>query len=149
MLRFWPLQKYWQGKHCYMKFSESSSSPIRNPSTSAIGKVLAAMGYGGLMFFIGYIVYPATVTPSHAQQSAFVPVQTAKGVSSFQWVDKACRMWAPDGDIDVDQTCLVAQTVGGHFVVVPNRLNDVWTNEIANKKTADDKWLQRFFSAKK
>ena len=67
-------------------------------------------------------------------------------LAKFEWVDKRCRMWAPDGDIDVDQTCLVVQTVRGGLVVIPNEYNDDWLKEIGDPKTSENKWIQRFFS---
>jgi len=43
-------------------------------------------------------------------------------ISKFEWVDRGCRMWAADGDIDVDQTCLVIRTVRGGIVVIPTNI---------------------------
>ena len=71
---------------------------------------------------------------------------TLSDIAKFEWVDKRCRMWAPDGDIDVDQTCLVGKTVRGGLVVFPNQFNDEWMKEMAKPKTPTDKWIQRFFA---
>jgi hypothetical protein len=40
-------------------------------------------------------------------------------IAKLSWVNKRCRMWA-NGDIDIDQTCLVVRTVAGGLVVIPN-----------------------------
>jgi hypothetical protein len=71
---------------------------------------------------------------------------TLSDISKFEWVDKRCRMWAPDGDIDVDQTCLVVNTVRGGIVVIPNEYNDIWLKEMGDQKTSEGKWMQRFFA---
>lgn len=70
----------------------------------------------------------------------------SSAISKFEWVDKRCRMWAPDGDIDVDQTCLAVKTVKGGIVVIPNEYNDVWVKEMSDRKASGDKWIQRFFA---
>ncbi|MBZ5562094.1 MAG: hypothetical protein LAP13_06700 [Acidobacteriia bacterium] len=71
---------------------------------------------------------------------------TPSDISKLEWVDKRCRMWAPDGDVDVDQTCLAVKTVKGGVVVIPNEYNDVWVKEMSDRKTSGDKWIQRFLA---
>ncbi len=71
---------------------------------------------------------------------------TQLAISKFEWVDKRCRMWAPDGEIDVDQTCLVLKTVRGGALVIPNEYNDAWLKEMTDHKANEDKWIQRFFA---
>jgi len=58
-------------------------------------------------------------------------------------------MWAADGDIDIDQTCLVVRTINGELIVIPNQYADKEMKEIMgqlNREGKDrDKWLARFY----
>jgi hypothetical protein len=69
-------------------------------------------------------------------------------IAKLSWVNKRCRMWA-NGEIGIDQTCLVVRTVGGGLVVIPNAYADESFQELADqlgKKYSDkDKWLLRFY----
>jgi hypothetical protein len=79
----------------------------------------------------------------------FEGVKTTADIAKFSFVNKRCRVWAADGDIDVDQTCLVVKTVNGGLVVIPNEYADKELQEIAGQlgsQTKDrDRWLQRFY----
>jgi hypothetical protein len=63
-------------------------------------------------------------------------------------VNKRCRLWAADGDIDVDQTCLVVKTVKGEWIAIPNEYADDELKELVGQmgSGAMDKWLQRFYA---
>jgi len=63
-------------------------------------------------------------------------------------VNKRCRSWGADGDIDIDQTCLVVRTVRGGLVVIPNEYVDKEMQEIVGQlgTQTKDKWLQRFYA---
>jgi hypothetical protein len=58
-------------------------------------------------------------------------------------------MWA-NGDIDIDQTCLVVRTVRGGLVVIPNAYVDEESQEVSVQLGKDypvrDKWLLRFYT---
>lgn len=75
-------------------------------------------------------------------------LKSVQEIAKFAWVNKRCRQWAADGDIDVDQTCLVVSRVGGGLVVIPNEYNDDDLKEILENvgKENKDKWLLRFYS---
>lgn len=77
---------------------------------------------------------------------------TAPYFNKVDWVDKECRTWAPDGDIDVDQTCLVVRNVSGSVSIIPNRYNDQWTAEISTQMAkptgTKDKWISRFLEVR-
>ncbi len=115
-------------------------------------RVLVPALFGFVMLIVGYSLPPTSISarprilgesrPQSHSRSDFKLLD----IVQFEWVDKRCRMWAPDGDIDVDQTCLVVKTVGGGLNVIPNVYNDEWLKEIADPKTSDDKWIQRFFA---
>jgi hypothetical protein len=70
-------------------------------------------------------------------------------IAKLSWVNKRCRVWA-DGEIDIDQTCLVVRTVRGGLVVIPNEYVDKDMQETLDqlgKKNSDrDKWLMRFYA---
>jgi len=115
-------------------------------------KALTAVLSWFVIFVAGYAFRPTAPAASpatierqgkHGQRG---PDFKLSDIAKFEWVDKRCRMWAPDGDIDVDQTCLVGETVRGGLVVFPNPYNDEWFKEMAESKTAQDKWVQRFFA---
>ena|ERR1700730_13450328 len=59
-------------------------------------------------------------------------------IAKLSYVNKRCRMWA-NGDIDIDQTCLVVRTVRGGLVVIPNAYVD------EDFRDPMDKWLRRFY----
>jgi len=107
---------------------------------------------GSTLFIAGYFFRARSVpaTPQIIGDSGTPSERKAdfklSDISRFEWVDKRCRMWAPDGDIDVDQTCLVITTGTGGLVVMPNEANDEWVEEMADSKTPNDKWIQRFFA---
>ncbi len=75
---------------------------------------------------------------------------SAPWFNKVDWVDKQCRTWAQDGDIDVDQTCLVVKNVGGSVSIIPNPHSDEWLAEIKTEmaKPTTDKWLQRFLEVR-
>jgi hypothetical protein len=66
--------------------------------------------------------------PTKAQQTRSADdshgIKTIADIAKLSWVDKRCRLWAADGDIDVDQTCLVVKTRNGGLIVIPNEYND-------------------------
>jgi len=72
--------------------------------------------------------------------------------NKVDWVDKQCRTWAQDGDIDVDQTCLVVKSVNGSVSIIPNPYNDAWQAEgfaeLAKGLAAEDKWIKRFLEVR-
>jgi hypothetical protein len=88
----------------------------------------------------------AGLAPQSQPASDFQGVKTIADIAKFAWVNKRCRLWAADGDIDVDQTCLVVRRVGGGLVVIPNEYVDSETKELdeLSRKT-QDKWIQRFY----
>jgi hypothetical protein len=65
-------------------------------------------------------------------------------------VNKRCRAWGPDGEIDIDQTCLVVRTVGGGLVVISNEYvgkeMQETLDQLGKKDSARDKWLMRFYA---
>jgi hypothetical protein len=69
-------------------------------------------------------------------------------IANLSWVNKRCRLWAADGDIDIDQTCLVVRTVAGGLVVIPNEYVDKEMKEIAGElgRETRDKCIQRFYN---
>jgi hypothetical protein len=77
----------------------------------------------------------------------FQGVKTIADIAKLSWVNKRCRLWAADGDIDVDQTCLVSRTVKGEWVVIPNEYVDNEMKEILGQlgNHTKDRWLQRFY----
>ena len=107
-------------------------------------RLLFLVLFGFVMLFAGDLLRPTSIAANALSQakSDFKLSDLAKS----EWVDKRCRMWGPDGDIDVDQTCLVVKTVRGGLVVIPNEYNDDWLKEIGDPKTSKDKWIERFFS---
>jgi hypothetical protein len=78
----------------------------------------------------------------------FKGVKTTADIAKFSFVNKRGRMWAADGDIDVDQTCLVVKTAAGGLVLIPNEYTDKEFEEIVGQLGSQtkerDKWLQRF-----
>jgi hypothetical protein len=72
--------------------------------------------------------------------------------NKVDWVDKQCRTWAQDGDIDVDQTCLVVRSVNGSVSIIPNKYIDAWQAEgfsqLAKSSGAKDKWIKRFLEVR-
>ena len=76
----------------------------------------------------------------------------APGSNKVDWVDRQCRTWAQDGDIDVDQTCLVVKNVSGSVSIIPNRYSDGWLAEIntemAKPFATKDKWIKRFLEVR-
>jgi hypothetical protein len=76
---------------------------------------------------------------------------SSSNIAKLSWVDKRCRMWTEDRrDIDIDQTCLVARTVHGGLVVIPNQYGDKWMletlDQLGKKDSDKDKWLVRFYA---
>jgi hypothetical protein len=71
-------------------------------------------------------------------------------IAKLSFVNKRCRAWGADGDIDIDQTCLVVRTVKGGLVVIPNEYVDEEMKETLDqlgKKAPDrDKWIMRFYA---
>ena len=71
-------------------------------------------------------------------------------IAKLSFVNKGCRAWGDDGEIDIDQTCLVVRTVRGGLVVIPNQYNDKEMQETLDqlgKEDSDrDKWLMRFYA---
>ena len=101
----------------------------------------------------------AGIVPAEAFQFApeirpasadFQGVKTIADIAKFESVNKRCRMWAADGDIDVDQACFVVRTVGGKLVVIPNEYNDADAKELVEQLGGqnNDKWLHRFYGIK-
>ena len=119
-------------------------------------------------FLVGYLLPSATVVARPQVKPPDRHVQSAQkffsdlGVGSWNagspsfnkvdWVDKRCRLWDKDGDIDVDQTCIVVKNVSGSVSVVPNRFNDGWaaeiSSEMAKSPAARDKWIRRFLEVR-
>ena len=74
-------------------------------------------------------VHPTSAVPSGptnratAQQTNpgvdFQGVKTTADIAKLAFVNKRCRLRAADGDMDIDQTCLVVLTVRGDLVVIP------------------------------
>lgn len=91
------------------------------------------------------LVTPKTNASGQAGHDAKITVdnwddQSHGSVSSMaklSYVNKRCRMWA-NGEIDIDQTCLVVRTVRG-LVVIPN----VYVDE--DVRDPLDKWRRRFY----
>jgi hypothetical protein len=115
-------------------------------------RVLFFVLFGFVMMIAGYSLRltcmgarPIVIGPSIGQSERKSDFNMAD-LAKFEWVDKRCRVWASDGDIDVDQTCLAVKTVRGGLVAIPNQYNDGWLKEIGDPKTSKDKWIQRFFS---
>ncbi len=129
--------------------------------------------FGFAMLVGGYLSHPAATAgqskekfPSNATSGARIQSardffadlgaghRRVKGAfdEKVGWVDKRCRAWAPDGDIDVDQTCLVVRNVSGSVSIIPNQYNDAWLAEIdreMNKPLAPkDKWIGRFLEVR-
>jgi hypothetical protein len=115
------------------------------------------------VLLIGCLVISLSLQTGSAQKSAskgvarpgptstdFQGVKTLADIANFASVNKRCRLWGADGDIDVDQTCLVVRTVGGKLVVIPNEYNDAEAKELTDElgRQNNDKWLQRFYSIK-
>jgi hypothetical protein len=86
-------------------------------------------------------------TPQPRSGDDFRGMKTTADIAQFSWVNKRCRTWAPDGDIDVDQTCLVVRTVLGRLVVIPNEYVDNELKEILGQmgSPSKDKWILRFY----
>jgi hypothetical protein len=86
--------------------------------------------------------------PAKAGASEPQGLKSVQEIAKFAWVNKRCRQWAADGDIDIDQTCLVVNRVGGGLVVIPNEYNDDDLKETLDNigKEDKDKWLLRFYS---
>jgi hypothetical protein len=82
-------------------------------------------------------------------RDGFHGVKTIADIGKLEWVNKRCRQWAADGDIDIDQTCLVVMTVRGGLVVIPSAYADEEMKEITGEMGSEskDKWILRFFSA--
>lgn len=77
----------------------------------------------------------------------FQGVKTIADIAKLSFVNKRCRLWGADGDIDIDQTCLVVKTVNGGLVVIPNEYSDKEMQEISGqlRSQTQDKWLRRFY----
>jgi hypothetical protein len=91
---------------------------------------------------------PTTTALNPLSSEDLSKLPTRDFLAKLSWVDKRCRQWGADGDIDVDQTCLVVMTTKGTLVVIPNEYNDPWLKEIVDQlnATTKDKWIQRFYS---
>jgi hypothetical protein len=74
-------------------------------------------------------------------------VKTLADIAEFSFVNERRRLWAPDGDIDIDRTCLVVKTVRGGLKVIPNEYVDKEMQELTSQSRfqTKDKWLQRFY----
>jgi hypothetical protein len=123
-----------------------------------------------LGFVIGYLVHSksAAASPQGKAAKSSVEIQSAANFFSdlgksrwhasapwfdkVDWVDKRCRTWAQDGDIDVDQTCLVVRNVSGSVSIFPNQYGDRWLEEIKTEMTkpeaTKDKWIKRFLEVR-
>jgi hypothetical protein len=92
---------------------------------------------------------PPVHQAAEAQSREFQSVKTIADISKLSFVNKRCRLWAPDGDIDVDQTCLVVRTVSGGLVVIPNEYSDKElqeiTGQLGSKAEDRNRWLKRFY----
>ena len=77
----------------------------------------------------------------------FEGLKTLADIAKFSFVNERRRLWAADGDIDIDQTCLVVKTVRGGLVVIPNEYVDKEMQEPRRESRIQtkDKWLQRFY----
>jgi hypothetical protein len=81
-------------------------------------------------------------------ENEFPVIKSAQDIAKLAFVDKQCRVWAADGDIDIDQTCIIARRVQGGFVVIPNEYVDSEMKEVLGNmgKENKDKWLLRFYA---
>ncbi len=104
-------------------------------------------------------VAPVLVSHETATQKAaaktssladFHGVQTMADIAKLSFVHKSCRKWAADGDIDIDETCLVVPTAKGSLAVIPNEYADAATEEAVTQPGRNakdgDKWLARFYA---
>ena len=117
-----------------------------------------------VLFFACQPVHPTNATKASADRATQAPKESVKGqqtgssddfhgvktmadIAKLSWVDKRCRVWGEDHDIDVDRTCLVARTVNGQLVVIPNPYNDEWLKETIKQLDGQtkDKWISRFY----
>jgi hypothetical protein len=116
---------------------------------------------------IGYLLHSTWIVASPQGKTPNSPTSTTEFFSDLgkghwnanaawfnkvDWVDKQCRTWAEDGDIDVDQTCLVVKNVSGSVSIIPNQYNDGWSGEIkaemARPLATRDKWIKRFLEVR-
>lgn len=94
---------------------------------------------------------PASAVLVHptAMQSELVSIKSVADIAKLSFVNKRCRLWAADGDIDIDQTCLIVRTAAGGLVAVPNEYADEELQELnsqlARPPGQRDKWLARFY----
>ena len=81
--------------------------------------------------------------------SDFQGVKTNADIAKLSWVNKRCRLWAADGEIDIDQTCLVVKTVAGGLVAIPNEYVDKEMQEVTGQLNRPqkhrDRWILRFY----
>jgi hypothetical protein len=76
-------------------------------------RALIVLLYGFVMLLAGYsfragaVATNAAIPEGTGPQGQGVGLFKVEDIAKLEWVDKHCRVWAPDGDIDVDQTCLV------------------------------------------
>jgi hypothetical protein len=125
-------------------------------------------------FVTGYLLHSARTTSSAQVPEPRAPHQSRQKIQAatdffsdlgkgrwgasapyfnkVDWVDKQCRTWAQDGDIDVDQTCLVVKSVNGSVSIIPNPYNDAWQAEgfaeLAKPLATKDKWIKRFLEVR-
>jgi hypothetical protein len=87
------------------------------------------------------------VKPKSQVSSEYRVIKTNADIAQLTFVNKRCRLWGADGDIDVDQTCLVVRTVKGGLIVIPNEYADAELKEVLEQmgNATMDKWLQRFY----
>ncbi len=93
-----------------------------------------------------------TGTPEAAAQKSsnladFHGIKTVPDIAKLSFVHKNCRQWAADGDIDIDQTCLVVMTARGGLAAIPNEYAEARDETPAQPGRDDkngDKWLARF-----
>jgi hypothetical protein len=128
-----------------------------------LGLIAFAMGLVGVV--LGMVSICKTANLNEASSSAPLPrqsdeqrsipgrdfqsVKTIADIAKLSFVNERCRLWGPDGDIDVDQTCLIVKTANGGLVVIPNEYSDQELQEITaqlgSKATDRDRWLKRFY----
>jgi len=120
---------------------------------------------GVLSLFLGALSIWTTVKQPTAASSAplvsqdaqkqaisgngFQSIRTIDDIAKLSFVNKRCRLYGPDGDIDVDQTCLVVKTTAGGLIAIPNPYADQEREEVLNQLNRGvrdrDKWLVRFY----
>jgi hypothetical protein len=125
-----------------------------------IGVALGLLGLGFGAFGICAAVKQTTATSSaplasqDTQKPAisgneFQSIRTIADIAKLSFVNKRCRLWGPDGDIDVDQTCLIVKTTAGGLIAIPNSYADQEREEVLSQLNGGardrDKWLVRFY----